>query len=78
MLILDRNLILMPFPVITRIFINFRFSNMWKFVTGAKEPLTKKSKKKIAKSSLVMMMRKLFQNQSECDPTEQEVERTRN
>jgi hypothetical protein len=41
----------MPFPVITRIFINFRFSNMWKFVTGAKEPPTKKSKKRLPKAA---------------------------
>jgi hypothetical protein len=35
----------MPYPVITRIFINFRFSKMWKFVTGVKELAAKKSKK---------------------------------
>ena len=37
LLIFDRNLIPMPYPVITRI--NFRFSKMWKFVTGEKHLL---------------------------------------
>jgi hypothetical protein len=41
---------------------------MWKFVTGAKEPPAKKSKKRLPKGASgddeYIMMRKLFQNQS--------------